>query len=307
MTVFVAGGTGTIGVPLVRALVAAGHRVVGTTRSHGKQALLRQLGAEPVVVDALDAAALDLAVRAAAPSHVIHQLTALPRGGPRRASDLAATNRLRDEGTRNLLQAAIASGARRFIAGSFAMLGAAADARAGGARAAGSSEAVSAVRSLESQVLEAARRGALEGVVLRYGMFYGPQVPSTLEMIDRVQRRRLPSIRGDRGRLPYIHVSDAVAATIAALDRGRPGSVYDIVDDHPASFSEVVQALADVAGAPRPFSVPSWLPRLVAPYMARLLTLDLPLSNARAREELGWQPAYPSVREGLRQTLRDAA
>ena len=289
--------------PLVRALAAAGHRVVATTRSPGKQASLGAAGAIPVVVDALDAEALARAVRAASPTHVIHELTALPKGGPRRASELVATNRLREEGTRNLLRAAIDSGARRFIAGSFAMIGAAQDGRPD----ASLDRAAAAVRSMESQVLDAARAGAIEGIVLRYGMFYGPGVPSTEEMIAMVRRRRLPAIRGDHGKLPYIHVDDVVAATIAALDRGGSGATYDIVDDHPASFSEMVLAFAEIAGAPRPFTVPAWLPRLVMPYMARLLSLELTLSNARARAELGWRPLFPSYREGLRQTLQRAA
>jgi 2-alkyl-3-oxoalkanoate reductase len=303
MKIFVAGGSGTIGAPLVRALVESGHTVFATTRTPGKQGMLRALGATPVVVDALDGAAVDRAVRAAAPSHVIHQLTALPKTGVRRASDLDATNRLRDEGTRNLIRAAIAAGARRIIGGSFAPFGSAKPEMINHETLA----AAEALRSMESQILDAARRGAIEGIVLRYGLFYGPGNPATEEMIAMVRKRRLPRIRGDRGHLPYIHVDDAVAATIAALDHGVSGAVYDIVDDHPASFSEMVTDMAEVAGAPRPLTVPAWLLRLAAPYMARVLTLDLPLSNAEARRELGWAPAFPSYREGLRQTIAHAA
>ncbi len=302
MTVFVAGGSGTIGVPLVRALVAAGYRVFATTRAEEKQAVIRGLGAMPVVVDALDAAALERAVRAAAPTHVIHQLTALPKAGPRRASDLEPTSRLRDEGTRNLLRAAVAAGARRIIGGSFAPLGAA---------PAGQdpmmAPAVEAVRSMESQILDAARRGHIEGIVLRYGFFYGPGNPPTEEMIALVRRRRVPVVRGDRGQLPYIHLDDAVAATVAALERGSSGSAYDIVDDHPTSFSDVVAEMAQIVGAPRPFTVPAWLPRLVSPYMARMLMTELRLSNEQARRDLGWAPRFPSYREGLRQTVERAA
>jgi nucleoside-diphosphate-sugar epimerase len=304
MTVFLAGGSGAIGVPLVRALVAARHRVVATTRSPEKQALLRELGATPVVVDALDADALERAVRTASPTHVIHQLTALPKAGPRRASDLIPTNRLRDQGTRNLLRASIVAGAKRFIAGSFALIGAAPAAATANADI---QAAAAAVRSMESQVLDAARAGAIEGIVLRYGLFYGRNNPSTEAMIALVRRRRLPTIRGDRGQLPYLHVDDAVAATIAALDHGSSGSVYDIVDDRPTSFSETVQWMAEMAGAPRPFSVPAWLPRLVTPYMARLLTVQLSLSNAKARADLAWRPMFPSYREGLGQAIQHAA
>jgi 2-alkyl-3-oxoalkanoate reductase len=302
--VFVAGGSGTIGLPLVRALVLAGHKVFATTRTPQKQELLWDLGATPVLVDALDANALHRVVREAAPSHVIHQLTALPKTAPRSAKDLEATNRLRDEGTRHLLDAAIAAGARRMVGGSFALIGAALqtelpdpDVR----------RAHDAVQSMESQILDAARQGTIEGVVLRYGLFYGPGNPATDEMIARVRKRRLPRVRDDRGQLPYIHLDDAVSATVAALDRGLSGSVYHIVDDRPASFSEMVQVMAEIAHAPRPFTVPRWLPRLVAPYMARLLALRMPLSNAEAKRDLGWSPRFPSYREGLRQTIGAAA
>ena len=303
MKVFVAGASGTIGVPLVRALLIAGHQVFATTRTPAKQKMLSALGATPVIVDALDAAALGAALRSTAPTHVIHQLTALPKTGARRASDLEATNRLRIEGTRNLLRGSIAAGARRLIVGSFAMI-----AEPGGPDSAPDTiEAAKAIQSMESQVLEAARGNLIEGIVLRYGLFYGPGNPATDEMIAMVRKRRLPRIRNDRGRLPFIHVEDAVAATVAALQKGTSGSVFNIVDDHPSSFSEMVTAMAQIAGAPKPFTVPAWLLRIVSPYLARLLTLDVPLSNAAARGELGWRPMYPSYREGLRETIAHAA
>jgi len=297
MRVFVAGGTGTIGVPLVRALVARNHLVFATTRSSDKQSLIRGLGASPVVVDALDAAALDKAVREAAPTHVVHELTALPKAGPRSAQELEPTNKLRDEGTRNLLRAAIAAGAQRIVVGSFALTGAGPQQTSN----ADLNRAAAAVRSMESQVLDAAHRRDIEGVVLRYGLFYGPGNPATDDLIARVRKRRVPRVRNDRGQLPYIHLDDAVAATVAALDRGTSGSVFDIVDDHPTSFSGMVTELANVTGAPPPWTVPAWLLRMAAPYVARLLTLQVRLSNARARADLGWAPMFPSYREGLRQ------
>jgi nucleoside-diphosphate-sugar epimerase len=302
MRIFVAGGSGTIGVPLVKALVRAGHQVTATTRSTEKQLMLRALGASPVVVDALDADALAAAVRTAAPTHVIHQLTALPKAGIRRASELEPTNRLRDEGTRNLLKAAIAARATRFIGGSFALLGA--------APATGDSSigpAADAIRSMESQITNAARAGAIEGIVLRYGMFYGAGSPSTDELVKMVRRRWLPAIRHDRGQLPYIHLDDAVSATVAALDRGRSSETYDIVDDRAMSFSDMVRELASAVGAPPPFTVPAWLPRLVMPYMARLVAVRLPLSNAKAETEFGWRPRYPTIHEGLARMLANAA
>jgi len=304
MKVFVAGGTGAIGAPLVRALVTRGHRVWATTRSRDKQSMIGTLGATPVVVDALDALALEKAVREAAPTHVIHELTALPKTGPRKASDLDATNRLRDEGMRNLLNASLAAGAQRIIAGSFALIGAAATMRNPDPSL---QPAIDAVHSMESQILEAARRNAIEAIVLRYGMFYGPGNPATEEMIALVRKRWLPRVRDDHGQLPFVHIDDAVAATVDALDRGTSGGIYDIVDDRPASFSDVVTEMSDVAGARPPLAVPTWLVRLAAPYMARLFTMQLPLSNAKARQELGWVPRYPSYREGLRQTIARAA
>ena len=302
MNVFVAGGSGAIGVPLVRALVAAGHLVTASTRTQTNAALLKGLGATPAIVDALDAEALTRAVAGAHPTHVIHQLTALPKGGPKSGRDLVATNTLRVEGTRNLIAAAIAAGATRIVGGSFALMGASTSGMPDEVR-----PAAAAVQSMESQILDASRSGAIEGVVLRYGLFYGLEAASTVEMMARARRRMLPAIRGDRSLLPCIHVDDAASATVAALDRAPAGSTYDIVDDQPVSFSEIVRAVADAAGAPKPIAVPAWLPRLVAPYMARMIALRLPLSNARARAELGWRPSFPTIHEGLPHVPHDAA
>jgi nucleoside-diphosphate-sugar epimerase len=156
---------------------------------------------------------------------------------------------------------------------------------------------------MESRILDAVRRGVIEGVVLRYGLFYGPDNAATLEQLAMVRRRRLPRVRGDEGLLPLIHLDDAVSATVAALERGVSGGVYDIVDDRPASFSDVVSEMARLTGAPRPHTVPGWLLRLTAPYLARLLTTKLQLSNTAARRELGWSPRYRSYREGLWETV----
>jgi len=298
--VFVAGASGTIGIPLVRALVDAGHQVVALTRSPGKCSALEALGASAVVADALDRDALVATVSAAQPTHVIHQLTALPKEGPRRPSDIEPTNRLRVEGTANLLHATIGVRARRFIVGSFAPLAGMGSASTQGAAAA-------AVRSMERQVIQAAREGLIEGVVLRYGMFYGPGVPSTAALVDMVRRRRLPVVRGDAGQLPLIHIADAVNATVLALERATAGATYDIVDDYPASMTEIVTTLAKYAGSSAPFRVPAWLPRLVAPYLARMTAMRMPLSNAKAKAELGWQPKYPTIQQGLAEMFRRAA
>ena len=302
MKVFLAGGSGAIGVPLVRGLVAMGHQVTALTRTPANAPKLHALGATPAVADALDADALRRVVVAARPTHVIHELTALPKGGPKSARELEPTNRLRVDGTRHLIDAAVAAGAKRFVVGSFALLGGAKERVPAPARA-----AAEAMASMESQVLEASARHLFEGIILRYGMFYGPENGMTDQMIALARRRLLPTVRGDRGLLPAIHLDDAASATIAALERGAPGSLYDIVDDEPVSMSEIARAIAESVGAPRPFAVPAWLPRLLSPYMARLLTIRLPLSNAKARAELGWRPLYPTIRNGLAATVRRAA
>ena len=293
MNIFVAGGSGTIGVPLVRALVSAGHNVTAMTRSPNKEVELRALGASVAVADALDPAAVTRALADAHPTHVIHQLTALPKGGVRRSSDLEATNRLRIDGTRYLLEAAVHAGAHRFLVGSFAML----SPRAGDTVPADA--AAVAVRSMESQVLDASARGAIEGIILRYGAFYGPTVPSTISLIHMVQRGRLPVVRNDASQLAVVHLDDAVSATVLALDRAAAGTAYDIVDDRCVSQTEIVETLAEYYGAPAPWRVPAWLPRLVAPYMRRLTSVRVPLSNAMAKADLGWRPKYPTIRDGL--------
>jgi len=302
MKILIAGGSGTIGLPLVRALTSSGHQVTALTRSTRKQTELRALGAASVIANALDRDSLVAAVEAAHPTHIIHQLTALPKEGPRNPKDVFATNRLRIEGTRNLLEAATKAGARRFIVGSFALL-----APRGSAATAPEDDAVAAVGSMESQVMEKTAQGLIEGVILRYGMFYGLETPSTIKMIDMVRKRRLPVIRGDAGQLPLIHIDDAVGATISALDRAPAGGIYDIVDDQPVSMSEIAEALAEYTRSPKPFRVPSWLPRLIAPYMARLTSVRMPLSNAKAKAELSWLPKHPTIRDGLAEMFSRAA
>jgi len=292
--VFVAGGSGTIGVPLVTALINAGHQVTALTRSSDKHKMLRMLGADPVVGDALDAATLRNVVEAAFPTHVIHQLTALPKDGVPRGSDLEATNRLRIVGTRNLLDAAIAAGVSRVIAGSFALMHGVDTHAPASLRA-----AAAAVESMESQVLDASNAGTIAGVVLRYGLLYGPGNPATVKLIEMIRKRRLPVIHGDRSLLPWIHITDAVSATLAALDGGPAGSVYNVVDNWPVSISNVVRVVAMYAGAKHPFVVPAWLPRLVTPFAASMMSIRLPVSNRKIRAELGWGPAFPTWRDGF--------
>jgi nucleoside-diphosphate-sugar epimerase len=301
MRIFIAGGSGTIGLPLVRALVAARHEVTALTRSESKRTELEALGASVAVADALNHDALVAVLAAARPTHVIHQLTALPKEGARRSRDLAATNRLRIDGTRNLLDAAIAAGARRFVVGSFAMLSPRNDAPKF------ADEAADAIRSMETQVLDATRRGAIEGVILRYGLFYGLEAPSTIAMIDMVRRRRLPVVSGDAGQLPVIHLDDAVSATVLALEAAPSGATYEIVDDRAVSFTEIAETIAKYTGSASPLRVPGWVPRLVAPYLSRVTSVRMPLSNAAAKAELGWTLRYPTMRDGLAHMFRQAA
>ena len=249
MNVFVAGGSGAIGIPLVRALVSAGHRVTALTRSTSKRETC-VIWAPPWRSRTRWIARRSMgAVEAARPTHVIHQLTALPKGGPRRPSDLDATNRLRIDGTRNLLEAAVNAGARRFVAGSFAML----SARGSATAVSEDDEAAAAVRSMEAQVLEAtqARRDRRRRSFAT-ACSMASRRASTLTMIDMVRKRRLPVVRGDSGQLPLIHIDDAVSATVRALDMAPAGSTYDIVDDHAASLTEIVETIAELTGSAAP-------------------------------------------------------
>jgi nucleoside-diphosphate-sugar epimerase len=302
MNVLVAGGSGTIGLPLALALRANGHTVTVLTRYRSKDQDLRALGLEAAVADALDRDALMAVVGRARPTHVVHQLTGLPRRGPRRAADLAATNRLRIEGTRNLVEAAIRVGARRLVVGSFAALASSGLSEAGMLR-----PAADALHSMERQVIDATKNGRIEGVILRYGMFYGDENPSTLAMLEMIRKRRLPVVRGDSGRLPWIHVDDAVSATVQALRLGPAGATYDIVDDDPVSFSEMVEAMAECTGSPAPIRIPAWILRLGAPFVAQMMLRRVQASNANARAALAWQPKYTTTRERLVHMFHHAA
>ena len=314
MKVFVAGATGALGLPLVRELVARKHEVIGLTRSPDKRALLEELGAQAAVADALDAAGLERAVCAAAPTHVVHMLTALPKNGALRRGDLVATNQLRVTGTANLLRAAIAAGAQRIVGESFIYVYGYGDLGTSVLTEdelspirkpnAGLQATVEALRSLEEQLVNANRQGLIEAIVLRYGLTYGPENPSTRSMYEQLRRRRVPVVRGARGIAPFVHIDDAVTATLAALERGHPGAIYNIVDDEPVGFNEYIGAAAQAFSAPRPLMVPCWLLRLLAPTFAAFAMTRLSVSNARARRELGWQPRFPTYREGLRQVAQ---
>lgn len=315
MNILIAGATGTLGLPLVRTLAARGDEVAGLTRTQEKQTLLEQAGATPLVADALDAQALEKAIQSAKPDCVVDLLTAIPKQGPTRAAHMQATNVLRVQGTRNLLKASIAAGAQRIVAESmvfaygFGDHGPTVKSEAGPMQVRESTpwlqEIVDAIRSLEEQLLSAGRQGLIDAIPLRYGLFYGPQSPATETMIESVKQRRLPLISGAHGSLPWIHVEDALQATLSAIEHGRPGEIYNIVDDHPVSFNDMVAYMAELTEVKRPFSLPLGLVRVLMPYVGAFTTTRLHASNQKARRDLDWQPRYPSFREGLRQTVAE--
>jgi len=302
MRVLVAGATGALGRPLVRGLVEAGHEVIGTTRSPHRRSLVERLGGQGVVMDALDRVAVAAAVAQARPDAVIHALTALPPAGPVRLRQLEATNRLRLQGTANLVAAAQQARVGRLIAESFIgvyglgtgeLLTEESPLPESGGRAA---TAIAALRSLEEQVL------GVGGIVLRYGFFYGAGVASTQAVVERLRRRRLPLPGGGSGVGAWIHIQDAAAATIAVLEHAEAGVTYNVVDDEPASFGEYFGELAGLLGAPPPRRVPVWLARLLAPY-ATAIAVDarLRVANGKLRRDLGWEPAYRTCRAGLKE------
>jgi nucleoside-diphosphate-sugar epimerase len=310
MRVFVAGATGAIGRPLVSRLVAAGHEVTGTTRSERSAEAVRAAGARAAIVDALDADALREAVEQAAPEAIVHELTALPeRFNPRKRGLYDATNRIRREGTRNLLDAARAAGARRVVCQSIAFAYAPAAEPAVMDEEAPLnldapppfSEGMRVIAEMERAVLDA----ELEGLVLRYGWFYGPGTyyGEGGSLASDVRKRRFPVVGSGSGLFSFIHTDDAAQATVAAVERGAPG-VYNVVDDEPAALRDWVPAYAEAIGAPPPRRVPVWLARLVAGKMASSMNVQPGASNAKAKRELGWQPRWSSWREGFREAPR---
>jgi 2-alkyl-3-oxoalkanoate reductase len=304
MRVFVAGGSGAIGRQLVPRLIEHGHDVVASVRSPGKTGELAALGAEPVVMDGLDAESVAGAIAHAAPEVAVHQMTALGGAYDLRHFDrtFALTNRLRTEGTDHLVAAALAAGARRVVAQSFTGWP-----NARGPRAPQTEtdpldadppreqrESLAAIRHLERAVLEAT---PLEGVVLRYGSFYGPGTPWG----SLIRTRRLPVVGGGSGVWSFIHVEDAAAATVAAVE-GGPSGIYDIVDDEPAPAAEWIPYLASCLGAKEPRRIPAWLARpMIGEVGVSLMTRISGSSNAKARRELGFDPAHPSWRQGFRE------
>jgi nucleoside-diphosphate-sugar epimerase len=307
MRVFVAGATGAIGRQLVPRLVAAGHQVTGMTRSESKRTLLYELGAMPVVADALDPDQVADAVGRARPDVIVHQLTALT--GVERFSAKAAepTNRLRTEGTDHLLSAGHAVGVQRFVAQGVATFGA--YARNGGPVKSEDDPldpeplpemraGLAALRHLERAVVGAEWT---EGIVLRYGAFYGPgtSLAPGQPQFELIRKRRFPLVGDGGGVWSFIHIADAADATVAAIEHGSRG-IYNVVDDDPAPVAEWLPELAESLGAKRPMRVPRFVGRLFAGEAGVMMMTELRgASNAKAKRELRWQPAHPSWREGF--------
>jgi nucleoside-diphosphate-sugar epimerase len=309
MKIFVAGATGALGKQLVPQLVDRGHEVVGMTRSADKAALIEEQGAKAAIADGLDPEAVAQAVAAAEPEVIIHQMTALAGNLNMRNIDraFAETNRLRTEGTDHLLSAGRAVGVKRFLVQSFAGWP---FARVGGpvkteedpldpSPPKNIRETLGAIRHLEAAVSGA---DWTQGIVLRYGGFYGPGTsfaPPDGEQYEMVRKRKFPLVGDAGGVWSLIHVADAASATVAAAEHGDRG-IYNVVDDEPAPVSEFLPYAAKLIGAKPPRRVPKWLARLLAGEPGVVMMTEIRgASNAKAKRELGWELRYPSWRQGF--------
>jgi nucleoside-diphosphate-sugar epimerase len=301
MKVLIAGATGAIGIPLSRTLRAAGHEILGITRSPAGAAKLRAAGVQPIIADALDRSALLTAVNGVSADAVVHQLTALTKP-PAKHSDMTQTNRLRTDGTKNLLDVARAVGAGTFVTQSI-VLGygytdhgdklITEDDPFGQPNSGKANPHVAAMLANESLAAEAE---GIIGVSLRYGLIYGADVRNYVTML---RKRKLPIASKRNNALSWIHIDDAASATAAAVEGGSAGA-YNIVDDKPVSWSEMFTAMATALDTPAPRSLPAGLIRLAAPYAATImLDTTMRVSNAKAKSELRWKPEYPTLKEGL--------
>jgi 2-alkyl-3-oxoalkanoate reductase len=314
MKVFVAGASGAIGRPLVRQLLEAGHEVTGTTRREEKAASIREAGGSPVVCDALDAAGLEAAVAAAEPEVIVNELTAFPdKSEPGKASFFEASNRVRSEGGRNLLAAARAVGARRFLTQSICFLYAPEGEWVKDEEARPYDDAPGPFRGAVEVLLgheqEALAAEGIETLVLRYGQYYGPgtHLAPDGDVGRQARKRRLPIVGSGDGTFSFIHVDDAAGATVAALDRGAPG-IYNVCDDEPAPMREWVPVYAEALGAKPPRRVPFWLAKLFAgrPTAEQAVRIR-GASNAKFKATVGWEPRYPSWRQGFREAIGPVA
>jgi nucleoside-diphosphate-sugar epimerase len=308
--VFAAGASGVIGRELVPQLVAAGHEVWGMTSTPSNAGSIEERGGRAVVCDALDATAVAAAVAEAQPEIVISQLTRLPKDdfNPRKI-DYEPTNRARAGGGHNMLEAAKAAGARRFVTQSIAFLYA-----PEGGEVKSEDDPVWAdppepFRSGAEPTLaherEVVRAEGIAGLVLRYGFFYGPGTYYAAggATARQVRARRFPIVGRGAGVFSFIHVADAAAATVAACEQGSPG-IYNVVDDDPAPLREWLPVYAEALGAKPPRKVPTWIARIFGGAFATITATQLRgASNEKAKRELGWQPRYASWRQGFAEAL----
>jgi nucleoside-diphosphate-sugar epimerase len=314
MKVFVAGATGAVGRPLIKQLIERGHEVTGMTRSESKTELLHELGAEPVVADALNPDGVARAVAEANPDVIVHQLTAIEASfNPRRMEQaFETTNRLRTEGTDHLLAAGRAVGVKRFVAQSFApwpyartgSMVKSEDDPLDSTPPAEVRTTLDAIKYLENAVTGA---DWTEGIALRYGGFYGPGTSIGLdppgEQIEMIQKRKFPLAGKGTGVWSFIHIDDAASATVEAVEHGTRG-IYNVVDDEPAPISEWLPVLAKALGAKPPRHVPLWLARLAGGKVTAVMMSDLRgSSNKKAKRDLGWKPRYASWRDGFAKGL----
>jgi nucleoside-diphosphate-sugar epimerase len=312
MKVYVAGGTGVIGRRLIPELISVGHEVVATTSSPRGVEELEMLGAHPLVVDGLDEEAVIKAVCLVEPDVVIDEMTALADATNLRNFDraFARTNELRTRGNDHLIRAAQIAQVRRLISQSYTGWS---NAREGAAVKTEQDpldqdppktmrRSLDAISYLERVVTGASR---VEGIALRYGSLYGPGTAFSTDYVEQVRKRRLPLIGSAAGIWSFVHVDDAAAATVLAVERG-PRGVYNVVDDDPAPVSDWLPYLADVIGAKPPRRVPAWVGRLAAgEAITSMSTRIRGSSNAKARRELRWVPRYRSWREGFREGLKE--
>jgi nucleoside-diphosphate-sugar epimerase len=308
MRIFVAGASGAVGRRLVPMLVSAGHSVAGLTRTAAKAEAIKRIGAQPVVADGLDSSAIRAAVGSAKPEIIIHQMTDLGTATDLKHFDrvFANSNALRTRGTDLLLAAGREAGVKRFVAQSYCGWP---FARTGGpvkteADALDPDPPAEFRRTLQAiQYLERTVAGSSEpeGIVLRYGSFYGPGTGMFAPaMVEQLRHRRVPLIGDGGGWWSFLHVDDAASAALKAIDHGNAGSIYNIVDDDPAEVRQWLPTQAQMLGAKPPFHLPAWIARLLAgEHIVLMMTQGRAGSNAKARDELDWRPAHPSWRQGF--------
>ena len=298
MKVLVVGATGALGQPTARALLEAGHEVVGTSRA--RLAEIEQVGARAVTLDILDPTATERVVAEVAPDAIVQLATALPEAGPAKKKDLEATNRLRTEGTANLLAAARTAGVLRYVSESIALgYGDHGD------------EVVTEVTPFATEPTNdvlapmlAALRAQDEGVrsfggtVLRFGLLYGPTCGST-RFTEKMAKRRLLASPVADGLLPWIHVDDGAASVVSAVGSTQRGQAYNVVDDEPMGLRDHMALIAESVGAPGPKVLPARVVKATMPFAHAILSARIRASNERAKAELGWIPRYPSARDGL--------